>query len=109
MDAEINNREVSYVKCDPTGLLLGVGTKGQVDVYDFRFDRKLYKIRSSYNEPINSIVFTEDNNKSVLISNKKQIKITQNEGNFFTSIEPDANINMFTLVKNSGMILTALE
>lgn len=100
---------MSYIKCDPTGLLLGVGTRGQVDVYDFRFDRKLYKIKSSYNEPINSIVFTDDPHKSVVISNKKQIKITQNEGAFFTSIEPDANINMFTQAKGSGMILAALE
>lgn len=66
------------MKCDPTGLLLGAGSKGQVDIFDFRFDRKLYKIKSSYNEAINSIHFTEDIHKSVLISNKKQIKITQN-------------------------------
>ena len=51
----------------------------------------------------------EDHLKSVLISNKKQIKVSQNEGEFFTSIEPDTNINMFTVVEKSGMILTALE
>jgi ribosome biogenesis protein ENP2 len=90
-------------------LLLGAGSKGQVDIFDFRFDRKLYKIKSSYNEPINSIHFTEDIHKSVLISNKKQIKITQNEGEFFTSVEPDVSINMFTIVKGTGMILAALE
>lgn len=78
-------------------------------MFDFRFDRKLYRIKSSYNEPINSIHFTEDINKSVLISNKKQIKVTQNEGNFFTSVEPDASINMFSVVKGTGMILAALE
>lgn len=47
--------------------------------------------------------------KSVMVGNKKQIKITQNEGEFYTSIEPDANINMFTVVKGTGMILSALE
>lgn len=71
---------VSNIKCDPTGLLLGIGGKGAVDIYDFRFDRKIYRIRSSYNEPINSINFLDDNQKSILISNKKQIKITQNQG-----------------------------
>lgn len=46
---DVQGREVSYVKCDGSGLLLGVGTKGEVGVYDFRFDRILYKIKSSYN------------------------------------------------------------
>lgn len=44
-----NRGEITKVKCDPTGLLLGVGSRGIVDIYDFRFDRKLYQIRSSYN------------------------------------------------------------
>ena len=100
---------VSQVKCDPTGLLLGIGGKGAVDVYDFRFDRKIYKIRSSYNEPVNSIHFLEDYKKSVLVSNKKQIKVTQNEGELFTSIEPEMNINMFTVVRDTGMVFAALE
>lgn len=51
-----------------------------MDIYDFRFDRKLYRIRSSYNEAINSIHFLDDYRKSIVVSNKKQIKITQNEG-----------------------------
>ena len=80
-----------------------------LDVYDFRFDRKLYQIRSSYNEPINSISFVQDHCKSVIISNKKQIKVSMNEGEFFTSIEPDSNVNMFTVVENSGLILAAME
>lgn len=69
---------VSCLKCDTSGLLLGIGGKGSVDIHDFRFNKKLYRIRSSYNEPINSINFLDDYRKSILVSNKKQIKITQN-------------------------------
>ena len=44
-----------------------------------------------------------------MFSNKKQIKITDGYGKFFTSIEPDYGINNFTVVPKSGMILAALE
>jgi len=40
---------VTQVKCDHTGLLLGVGEGSTLAVYDVRFDRKLLNIRSSYN------------------------------------------------------------
>jgi len=43
-----------------------------------------------------------------MFSNKKQIKITDGNGKFFTSVEPDYGINMFTTVNNSGLILAAL-
>ncbi len=45
-------------------------------------------LRSSYNEPINSIHFLNNNDKNIIFSNKKQIKITNGEGHFFTSVEP---------------------
>jgi hypothetical protein len=100
---------VSKVKCDHTGLLVGVGEGSVLSLYDVRFDRKLLSIRSSYNEPINSIHFMDNNFKSILFSNKKQIKITNGEGKLFTSVEPDHSINMFTVVNTSGLILAALE
>jgi hypothetical protein len=74
-----------------------------------RFDRKLFSIRSSYNEPINSIHFMNNSAKNILFSNKKQIKLTDGEGKFFTSVEPDHGINMFSVVNSSGLLLTALE
>jgi hypothetical protein len=40
---------VSKVKCDHTGLLVGVGEGSVLSLYDVRFDRKLMSIRSSYN------------------------------------------------------------
>jgi hypothetical protein len=49
-----------------------------------------------------------NNEKNILFSNKKQIKITDGQGKFFTSIEPDHGINMFTVVADTGMILAAL-
>ena len=76
---------------------------------DVRYDRKMFSIRSAYNEPINSIHFMENSNKNILFSNKKQIKITDGDGQFFTSIEPETSINMFTIVKNSGLLLAALD
>ena len=45
------------MKSDHTGLMLGVGEGSTLNLYDVRFDRKLFSIRSSYNEPINSISF----------------------------------------------------
>jgi ribosome biogenesis protein ENP2 len=51
----------------------------------------------------------DNNDKNILFSNKKQIKVTDGNGKFFTSVEPDSGINQFTLVKDSGMILAALE
>lgn len=67
---------VSHIKCNDSGLLLGVGEKSVLNIYDVRFDRKLFSIKSSYNEPINSIHFMNNNAKNILFSNKKQIKIT---------------------------------
>lgn len=52
----------------------------------------------------------ENSEKNILFSNKKQIKVCDGQGKFFTSIEPDHNINMFTTVGNdSGLILAAME
>lgn len=76
---------------------------------DVRYDRKLFSIRSSYNEPINSIHFMSNQAKNILFSNKKQIKITDGNGKMFTSVEPDHSINMFTVVNNSGLLLAALD
>ena len=67
---------ISQVKCDSSGLLLGVGEGSTLNIFDVRFDRKLMRIRSSYNEPINSIHFMNNNDKNIVFSNKKQIKIT---------------------------------
>lgn len=47
--------------------------------------------------------------KNILFSNKKQIKITDGNGKFFTSVEPDHAINMLTTINNSGLLLTALD
>lgn len=100
---------VSKVKCDHTGLLIGAGEGSTLNIYDVRFDRKLLSIRSSYNEPINSVHFMNNNAKNILFSNKKQIKVTDGDGKLFTSVEPDHAINMFTTVNSSGLLLTALE
>ena len=77
---------ISQVKCDHTGLLMGMGEGSTLSIFDVRFDRKLLNLRSSYNEPINSIHFLNNNDKNIIFSNKKQIKITNGEGHFFTSI-----------------------
>jgi ribosome biogenesis protein ENP2 len=88
---------------------MGMGEGSTLSIFDVRFDRKLMSLRSSYNEPINSIHFLNNNDKNIIFSNKKQIKITNGEGQFFTSVEPENGINMCTVVKNSGLILAALE
>ena len=67
---------ISHVKGDSTGLLMGVGEGSTLNIFDVRFDRKLLTIRSSYDEPINSIHFLNNNDKNIVFSNKKQIKIT---------------------------------
>ena len=51
---------ISKVSCDSTGLLMGVGDGSILNVMDVRFDRKLFSIKSSYNEPINSIYFMKN-------------------------------------------------
>jgi len=79
---------ISQVKCDQSGLLMGMGEGSTLSIFDVRFDRKLMSLRSSYNEPINSIHFLNNNDKNIIFSNKKQIKITNGECHFFTSIEP---------------------
>ena len=100
---------ITQVKCDPTGLLMGIAEGSTLNIMDVRFDRKIFSIRSSYNEPINSIHFMENEAKNILFSNKKQIKITDGNGRFFTSVEPDHSINNFTCAQNSGLILGALD
>ena len=50
-----------------------------------------------------------NNDKNIILCNKKQIKITNGEGYLFTSIEPENGINMCSVVENSGMIMAALE
>ncbi len=71
---------VSKVKCDKNGLLIGVGEGSTLNIYDVRFDKKLYSIKSSYNEPINGISFMDNDDKNILFSNKKQIKICKRNG-----------------------------
>lgn len=100
--------EVSKVKSDDTGLLVAVGQRGVVDLFDVRFDRRMSRIKHAYVEPINSIEFDLET-KHILSSTKKQIKITDYEGKLFTSIEPQSEINMFSRVKGSGLILSAQE
>lgn len=100
---------VTQVKCDTSGLLMGVGEGSTLNIIDIRFDRKLFSIRSSYNEPINSIHFMDNSDKNILFSNKKQIKITDGSGKLMTSVEPDNSINMFSVVNNSGLILASLD
>ena len=89
--------------------MMGIGEGSTLKIMDVRFDRKLFSIKSSYNEPINSIHFMDNRDKNILFSNKKQIKITDGSGKLFTSIEPDHSINMFTPVGDSGLLLTALD
>lgn len=86
-----------------------MGEGSTLNMYDVRFDKKLFSIKSSYNEPINTIKFMDNEDKNIMFSNKKQIKITDGNGKLFTSVEPDFGINMFTTVNNSGLLLTALE
>lgn len=77
---------ISHVKCDHTGLMMGMGEGSTLTLFDVRFDRKLMSIKSSYNEPLNSIHFMKNNDKNIVFSNRKQIKIMNGEGQFFTSI-----------------------
>jgi WD40 repeat protein len=77
---------ISHVKCDSSGLLMGMGEGGTLSIFDVRFDRKLMSLRSSYNEPINSIHFLNNNDKNIIFSNKKQIRVTNGDGQFFTSV-----------------------
>lgn len=77
---------ITQVKCDSSGLLMGVGEGSTLNIMDVRYDRKLFSIKSAYNESINSIHFMDNAEKNILFSNKKQIKITDGNGKFFTSI-----------------------
>ena len=88
---------------------MGMGEGSTLSIFDVRFDRKMMNLRSSYNEPINSINFMNNNEKNIIFSNKKQIKIVNGEGQFYTSIEPDSGINMFNMVPGTGMILAAQQ
>lgn len=40
--------EVFKVKSDSTGLLVAVGQKGAVDLFDVRFDRRMSRIKHAY-------------------------------------------------------------
>ena len=59
------------MKSDESGLLIGVGNRNFLTLYDVRFDRKLMSIRTSYSEPIHSIYFLQDHSKSILFGNQK--------------------------------------
>lgn len=95
------------MKTDDTGLLVAVGMEGVVDLFDVRFDKRMSSIRHAYVEPIKSIEF-EPLTKRIVSCTKKQIKLTDHNGKLFTSIEPQSDINMFSLVKGSGLILAGL-
>ena len=82
---------------------MGVGEGSTLNIMDVRYDRKLFSIRSAYNEPINSIHFMDNAEKNILFSNKKQIKITDGNGKFFTSIEPDQSISMLSMELTTGL------
>ena len=100
--------EVFSVKSDSSGLLVAAGQTGFVDIFDVRFDRRLNRIKHAYKEPINCINFNPTT-KHILSSTCKQIRVTNYDGNLFTTVEPESNINMFQYIQNSGLILVAHE
>lgn len=83
---KLDTGTVNCVGCDISGLLVGVGSGPVVTLHDVRYDRTLLTLRSSYPEPVHSILFFTDQSKHILFANKKQIKITDSEGKFFTSV-----------------------
>lgn len=106
--ASTDNSEITSVKCDSTGLLVAVGQEGFVDLFDVRFDKRMSCIRHPYIEPVKCIEF-EPLTKRIVSCTKRQIRLTDHNGSLFTSIEPQSDINRFSLVPGSGLVLAALE
>jgi len=115
------NPEVTALKFDAQGLVLGVGTsEGHCLLYDVRSSRPLYTKEHQFGFPVLDVTFHHDSGM-VLSSDKKVVKIWDQRGSgphgkigqVLTNIETTADINGVELVRDrrgdSGLICIAGE
>lgn len=89
---------------------LALGNKqGKTSVYDLRYPTPLYTIKHSYRFPINTIKFHESSGNIITVDKKMAKFSNSKNGNVFTNIEANNDINDFESFEGSGMFFTANE
>lgn len=111
-----SEQEVTAIRFDQTeGLHVAVGTSsGQVVIYDLRSSRPLRVKDHMYGSPILDIKWHETLNSTrpkMITADNRVVRVWDPEtGDGMTSIEPSAgNINDVCVIRNSGLMLMALE
>ncbi len=92
------------------GLEMGVGlSSGHVLLYDIRSSDPVLIKDHSYGLKIQNVIFHEKSDK-IISADSKVIKIWErNNGDIFTSIEPESSINNVCLFPDSGLLFHAAE
>ncbi|XP_022662202.1 nucleolar protein 10-like [Varroa destructor] len=89
-------------------LTIGVGTtSGHVLLYDIRSDKSFLRKDHMYSMPIRSLDFHND--KRIIASDAKAVKIYGEDGRIFTSITTAHDINDVKVFGRSGLIFIATE
>lgn len=105
--------EVSALNFSQSGLTLANGTaRGIVSIYDLRRPVPLQKIDHGYGYAVKNLIWmtTLDQERKIMSADKKSIKIwDEASGDLWTSIQPEADLNDVTYVKDTGMLFSAVE
>eukprot|EP01134_Creolimax_fragrantissima_P003100 CFRG3100T1 len=109
LPTEEHNEEVTALRYSSDGLTMAAGTSaGKVYVYDIRTDKPYVVKDHQYGYPIVDLKF--HSSRRVLSTDKKVIKIwDQYDGENYTAIESQTDINDTCLVDDTGLIMTANE
>lgn len=95
-----------------SGIELAVGSStGQISIFDVRRPSPLRTLDQGYGYAIKNLVWltTATHDRKLLSADKRIIKIFDESGDLYTSIEPVTDLNHTTVIPDTGMILTANE
>lgn len=103
---------VTALEFSKSGIDLAVGNStGQISLFDLRRPLPLKTLDQGYNYPIKNLSWltTATLERKLLSADKRIIKLWDDRGDLYTSIEPVTELNHTTAIPDTGMIMTANE
>jgi len=94
-------------KHDGVHACVGLST-GHVQLYDLRSTQPVFTVDHRYGLPIKRVAFHKDADK-VVSMDRKVIKYWEPEGELFTTITAEKDVNDFALCPGTGLIVFAAE
>lgn len=103
-------QDITAMKMQSDGIVFAAGTsQGLLRMYDIRFSEHIFSKQHPYMVPIKSIAFNETS-KKILSADTKTLRIyDQVNGDLFTTIEPNYDINQLVPYRDSGLVFFPCE